>query len=123
VPVGSGLNEGLGRTERPTPWWVCTSAGVGEEGRWAMLEPRETAGRTGSPMRLPLAGTTELKWPSARSRKGRCPAKGSREVDAVGRDVEKPPFDCQSAARHGCEVATTTEAEHRFLAGWPNERS
>ena len=55
--------------------------------------------------------------------KGRCPTEGAGLLDAAGRDVEKPTFEYQSAARRGFEVAATTEAEHRFLAGWPNERS
>jgi len=123
VPVGSGLNEGLGRTERPTPRWICTSAGFGEEGRWATLEPRDTDGRNGSTIRVPLDGTTELKRPHTRAKKGRCPVEGAGLMDTAGRDVEEPTFDYQSAARRGFEVAITTEAEHRFLAGWPNERS
>jgi len=123
VPVGSALNEGLGRTERPTPRWVCASAGCGEEGRWATFEPRDTDGRTGSPIRVPLDGTTELTMPIARAKKGRCPVEGAGLMDAAGSDAEEPTFDYQSAARRGLEVATATEAEHRFLAGWPNEKS
>ena len=55
--------------------------------------------------------------------KGRCPAEGAGLLDAAGRGVEKATFEYQSAARRGFEVATTTEDEHRFLAGWPNEKS
>ena len=44
-------------------------------------------------------------------------------MDAAGRNVEEPTFDYQSAARRGFEVATTTEVEHKFLAGWPNGKS
>ena len=123
VPVGSGLNEGLGRMERLTPRWFCTSAGFGEEGRWATLEPRDTDGRTGSPIRVPLVGTTELKRPKARAKKGRCPVVGARSMNAAGHDAEEPTFDYQCAARRGFEVATATEGEHRLLAGWPNGRN
>ena len=123
MPVGSALNEGLGRTEIPTPRWVCTSACFGEEDRLAAFEPRDTVGRAGSPIRVPLDGTTQLALPGARAKKGRCPVEGAGLVDAAGSDVEKPTLDYQSAARRGFEVATATEIEHRFLAGWPNERS
>ena len=123
MPVGSALNEGLGRTERPTPRWVCTNAGCSEEGRLATFEPRDTDGKTGSPTRVPLDGTTQLALPGARAKKGRCPAEGTGLIDAAGSEVEKPTFDYQSAERRGFEVVTTIEAEHKFLVGWPNERS
>ena len=97
--------------------------GFAEIGRLAALEPRDTDGRTGSPIRVPLDGTIDLTMPIARAKKGRCPVKGAGLMDAAGRDAEKPAFDCQSAARRGIEVATATEIDHRFLAGWPNERS
>ena len=123
VPVGSELNEGLGRTERPAPWRVCTSAGFGKEGRWATLEARDTDGRTEPPIRVPLVGTTELKRPVTRAKRGRCPVEGANVADDAGRDVEESTPDYQSAARRGFEVAMATKVEYRFLPGWPNERS
>jgi len=61
--------------------------------------------------------------PIARAKKGRCPAEGEGLMDVAGRDVERPTFNYQSAARRGFEVAAATEAVRRFRPGWPNERS
>ena len=123
MPAGSELNEGLGRAEKGMPLRARMVIGFAEKGRLAALEPRDTDGRTEPPIRVPLVGTTKLGRPIARAKKGRCPIGGAGSMDAAGHDAEEPTFDGQSAARRGFELAITTEAEHRFLAGWPNERS
>ena len=76
MPVGSELNEGLGRAENGMPLRAPMVIGFAEIGRLVALEPIDTDGRTGSPKRVPPDGTTELTMPIARAKNGRCWWKG-----------------------------------------------
>ena len=115
MTAGSELNEGLGRAEKGTPSRTRMVFGFAEKGRWEALEPRDTDGRTGSPMRVPPDGTTELTMPIARAKNGRCWLKGQWRWTVLAGMWRSHGSIVKRAARHGCEGAATTEVAHRLV--------